>query len=68
MNLPLDSSPCFYKENKVFFKKKNSNLVFGDDFDFIGIISMSGEIFHVLGEKWHQTLLLRTRERLSSSP
>ena len=36
MNLPINSSPCFYKENKVFYKKQISNLVFGDDFDFNG--------------------------------
>ena len=38
MNLPIDSSPCFYKENIVFYKKTFSNLVFGDDFASTGTL------------------------------
>ena len=57
MNLPLDSSPCFYKENRVFSKKTFSNLVFGDDFAFNGIRLMSHHLFHVSGLKCHQMLL-----------
>ena len=50
-NLPNDSSPYFNKENNVFIRKLFSNLVFGDDFAFNGIISMSRDLFFVSGTK-----------------
>ena len=52
MNLPINSSPSFYKENKVFYKKTFSKLVFGDDFASIGIIWMYHDFFYVLGTKF----------------
>ena len=68
MNLPLDSSPCFYKENWVFSKKKFSSLVFRDDFSFNGIRRMSNDLFCFWAEKWHQNILRIMRKRLSRSP
>ena len=51
MNLSIDSFPCFYKENIVFYKNFFSNLVFGDDFSFNGIIRMYHDLFCILGKK-----------------
>ena len=56
------------RKTMCFIRKLFSNLVFGDDFVFNGIIWMYHQFFHVLVEKWHQNLLWRTRERLSRSP
>ena len=45
MHLPIDSSPCCFKVNKVIFKKTFSNLVSEDDFSFNGIRRMSHDFF-----------------------
>ena len=68
LNLPLDSSSCFFEENKVFYKKHFSNLVFGDDFAFNWIRWMYYHLFNVSGGKWQQTMRWRTRERPSRRP
>ena len=57
----------FYKEKQSILMKTFPNWFFGDDFAFNGISWMYHDLFHVSGEKLHQTLPWIIRERPSRS-